>query len=129
MRRDGAMTVGVTHLLVFAGCLVQPVTVRVPAARIGPLSTGWHAAVFDDRSISYRVDGTGPVCVSIFDHATPPDRTVVYVDRQTDSLERDLLAIEAVRRHIGLQRVCVVGRGYGDTVAQQYARVFPDHVE
>lgn len=66
--------------------------------------------------------------------------TLIYLDNigrgQSDKLadprgytvERDAEDIEAVRRHLGLERISVIGHSYGAMVALRYAVQQPGHV-
>src|ERR1700733_13027683 len=37
--------------------------------------------------------------------------------------------IEALRKHLGLQRICILGTSYGGVVAQGYAIRYPQNVD
>lgn len=45
------------------------------------------------------------------------------------TLENNIEDIEALRKHLGLTRICVLGTSYGGIVAQGYATRYPQHVE
>lgn len=145
------MLLSVSASLSTAGCLVRAGTAPVPDHRIGPLAAGWHTTSVDGVALAYEVRGHGRVC---FVHPGGPgfdasylrlpalerERTVVYIDPlgtgksgalpadQRYSRTRDVEAIEALRRAIGLSRVCLVGHSYGGFVALDYALAHQDHV-
>lgn len=45
------------------------------------------------------------------------------------TLENNIEDIEALRKHLGLERICILGTSYGGIVAQGYATRYPKHVE
>ncbi len=45
------------------------------------------------------------------------------------TLENNIEDIEALRRHLGLNRICILGTSYGGIVAQGYAVRYPKQVE
>lgn len=50
--------------------------------------------------------------------------------KQTEySLENNIEDIEALRKHLGLNKICVLGTSYGGIVAQGYAIRYPQHVD
>src|SRR6185312_6035926 len=44
------------------------------------------------------------------------------------SLENNIEDIEALRQHLGLEKICLLGTSYGGIVAQGYAIRYPQHV-
>jgi proline iminopeptidase len=64
---------------------------------------------------------------------------LVYVDnrgsgrsahgpQESYSLENNVADIDALRRHLGLERIVLHGHSYGGMVAQEYTLRYPDHV-
>src|SRR5579862_6536211 len=50
--------------------------------------------------------------------------------RQKDyTLDNNVEDIEALRKHLGLERICILGTSYGGIVAQGYALRYPKRVE
>lgn len=45
------------------------------------------------------------------------------------TLENNIEDIEALRKHLGLKKICIQGTSYGGIVAQGYAIRYPKHVE
>ena len=45
------------------------------------------------------------------------------------TLENNVEDIEALRKHLGLEKICILGTSYGGMVAQGYATRYPKHVE
>lgn len=45
------------------------------------------------------------------------------------TLENNIEDIEALRKHLGLERICILGTSYGGIVAQGYAIRYPKNVE
>lgn len=45
------------------------------------------------------------------------------------SLENNIEDIEALRQHLGLERICILGTSYGGMVAQGYATRYPKHLD
>lgn len=44
------------------------------------------------------------------------------------TVDRDVTDLEAIRAHIGAQRVILIGHSYGATLAARYLATYPDHV-
>lgn len=49
--------------------------------------------------------------------------------RQDYTLENNIEDIEALRKHLGLEKISILGTSYGGMVAQGYAIRYPKHVE
>jgi proline iminopeptidase len=50
--------------------------------------------------------------------------------RQSDyTLENNVEDLEALRKHLGLEHICILGTSYGGMVAQAYAIRYPKHVD
>src|SRR3990167_9800925 len=50
--------------------------------------------------------------------------------RQKDyTLENNIEDVEALRKHLGLEKICLLGTSYGGVVAQGYATRYPKRVE
>jgi proline iminopeptidase len=49
--------------------------------------------------------------------------------RKDYTLENNIEDIEALRKHLGLERICILGTSYGGMVAQGYAIRYPQRVE
>ena len=50
--------------------------------------------------------------------------------KKTDyTLENNIEDIEALRKHLGLEKICILGTSYGGMVAQGYAIRYPQHVK
>lgn len=45
------------------------------------------------------------------------------------TLENNIEDVEALRKHLGLEKICILGGSYGGIVAQGYAIRYPQHVE
>jgi proline iminopeptidase len=45
------------------------------------------------------------------------------------TLDNNVADIEALRKYLGLERICILGTSYGGMVAQSYAVRYPKHVE
>ncbi|MDR3477430.1 MAG: alpha/beta hydrolase [Gammaproteobacteria bacterium] len=45
------------------------------------------------------------------------------------TLENNIEDIEALRKHLGLEKICVLGGSYGGMVAQGYAIRYPQHID
>jgi proline iminopeptidase len=103
-------------------------------------------------TLAYHVHGEGPMLVAVpggpgFSHAylrsaaLESRATVVYVDpigtgdsSRLDSpaeygRARDVSDLEALREHLGLSRLAILGHSAGGFVAQQYAIAYPSHVD
>ncbi|HZG82058.1 MAG TPA: alpha/beta hydrolase [Brevibacillus sp.] len=48
--------------------------------------------------------------------------------KESYTLENNVADIDALRRHLGLEKVVLHGHSYGGMVAQEYALRYPDHV-
>jgi proline iminopeptidase len=119
--------------------------------RMSALAPGRHDASINGARIAYHVYGEGPVIVAFpggpgFSHAymrMPQLETrakLVYVDPigtgNSDQLDpsqygraRDVEDLEELRKHLGLERITILGHSAGGFVAQQYALEHPDRVE
>jgi len=106
-------------------------------------------ATTDGRSLSYREDGRGPVLVA---HPGGPGfssryfddlaglgrhRTLVLLDPRgtggstapangSYAIDDYVEDVEELRRHLGLDRIDVLGHSHGGVVAQGYAARYPD---
>ena len=49
--------------------------------------------------------------------------------RSDYTLKNNIKDIETLRKHLGLEKVCILGTSYGGIVAQGYAIKYPKHVE
>lgn len=49
--------------------------------------------------------------------------------RKDYTLENNIEDIEALRKYLGLEKICILGTSYGGMVAQGYAIRYPKHVE
>lgn len=49
--------------------------------------------------------------------------------RKDYTLENNIEDIEALRKHLGLEKICILGTSYGGMVAQGYAIRYPQNVE
>lgn len=45
------------------------------------------------------------------------------------TLENNIEDIEALRKHLGLDKICILGTSYGGIVAQGYALRYPQHID
>lgn len=45
------------------------------------------------------------------------------------SLENNIEDVEALRKHLGLEKICILGTSYGGIVAQGYATRYPQHLD
>jgi proline-specific peptidase len=115
------------------------------------LAHGRHEVVVNGARLAYHVHGEGPLVVALpggpgFSHTymrTPPleeKAKVVYVDpigcgdsaRLDPSAygrSRDVADLEELRKHLGLERLVLLGHSAGGFLAQQYAIEHPEHVE
>jgi len=119
---------------------------------MNPLSTGAHELPVDGATLAYHVHGTGPIVVAIpggpgFSHRylraprLEERATVVYVDpigtgRSSRlatpagySRARDVADLEALRRHLALERIALLGHSAGGFVAQEYALAHPSRID
>jgi proline iminopeptidase len=109
-------------------------------------------AAINGTEIFCLVEGSGPPCVVLhgglgFDHTymraafQPLEdvRTMVYVDQrgngrsgrpplETITIPQLAADVEALREHLGYERIGVAGHSYGGFVALEYATTYPDHV-
>lgn len=118
----------------------------------GPLAPGAHRFVSSGSELAYHVHGQGPVVVALpggpgFSGSylrmplVEAALTVVYLDpvgtggsaRLSDPAgygrARDVADLEALRQHLGLERIRIFGHSAGGFVAQQYALTHPGRVE
>lgn len=49
--------------------------------------------------------------------------------QQEYTLENNIEDVEALRKHLGLERICILGTSYGGMVAQGYATRYPKNLE
>lgn len=49
--------------------------------------------------------------------------------RKDYNLENNIEDIEALRKYLGLEKICVLGTSYGGVVAQGYAIKYPEHLQ
>jgi pimeloyl-ACP methyl ester carboxylesterase len=118
-----------------------------PVAAAPPVSTGYVTAA-DGTRLFYRKVGDGPQNVilpaDLFLHPAfdrlAPGRTLVYYDMrnrgQSDSvgtdrelsIQQDVVDLEAVRAHLGVESVDLVGFSYLGLMVALYAREHPQHV-
>src|SRR2546425_7072834 len=115
-----------------------------PGDRV-PGRTGWMLAHSGDADIHYEVVGRGRPCIML--HGSPgtdhtylrfglerllaEDLEMIFLDHRahgrssagTARLSFEIIAadIEAVRKHLGLDSVAVLGHSFGGMVAQFYA--------
>jgi proline iminopeptidase len=142
-----ALPVGLSASLVLLlatplAAMAQIDSTRPPASREGSLTTDDGARLF------YRVVGSGEPIVIVpgglflerdFAHLGR-GRTVVFYDMRgrgrsepvADSthvtIQNEVRDIEAVRRHIGAERVALVGWSYLGMLVMRYAAEYPDRV-
>jgi proline iminopeptidase len=121
------------------------------AAGAKPLSPGDHRLAVSAGELAYHVHGRGPVLVA---HPGGPGAewrylrmrgveesfTVVYVEpigtgassrlaQPSDyRLERYVGDLEALRAHLGMDRIRLLGHSHGGFVAQGYALAHPEHL-
>jgi proline iminopeptidase len=115
------------------------------------LARGRHDVVVNGARLAYHVHGEGPLVVALpggpgFSHTymrTPlleEKAKVVYVDpigcgdsaRLDPSAygrSRDVADLEELRKHLGVERLVLLGHSAGGFLAQQYAIEHPAHVE
>jgi len=118
-------------------------------ATSGPLALGDHRApVAPGIELFYRVVGEGPVTVVVPNLSQSPEpgalaeslRLVLYDsrgrgrstpwDESTEiSVARDLEDLEALRRHLGLERMALMGASYYGALVALYAAEYPVRVE
>lgn len=107
-----------------------------------------RAPVAPGVELAYRVVGEGPVTVLVPNLSQSPDpgplaervRLVLYDsrgrglstpwdDEMEVSVARDVADLDALRRHLGLDRVAIMGASYFGALAALYAAEHPEHVE
>jgi proline iminopeptidase len=122
---------------------VAPVATPTHQLVAATLTSGEHAVIVDAVAIAYEVRGHGPVCLALPDVGM--DRTImksslfeahftmVYFDPigtgasghlpedEAYSIARDVEVVEGLRKQLGLERLCLIGHGYGGWVAERYA--------
>jgi proline iminopeptidase len=126
---------------------------RTPNNSFAGLQNGAFKARLNNVEISYTVAGAGPVIVVQGVGWGPDSRlyqntlkflqssyTLVYIDpRGTGSaapitdvalLTSDLMAddIDALRQHLGLNRLILLGHAHGGFIAMKYALKYPSHL-
>jgi proline iminopeptidase len=124
---------------------------QVMATALLALAPGAHQVIVDGVEISYRVFGDGPVIIahpggpgSEWSYLRMPQveafATVVYIEpvgtgasgRLADprgyTTERYVGDVEALRAHLGLEQVILLGHSHGGFVAQAYALAHPEHL-
>lgn len=118
----------------------------------GPkLEPGTQRVAVEGGEVVLDVRGQGPLCLahpggpgldSAYLHGAALENhfTVAYIDpigtgsstRIPDpeeySIARDVGVVEAIRRKLGLDKVCLIGHSYGGFVALSYAVAHPEHV-
>lgn len=115
------------------------------------IAQGASHVMIDGVDIAYEVRGHGPVCLAHpggpgFDSsylrspALEARFTVVYIDpvgtgasgrlpaNEKYSIQRDAAVLDQVRRHLGLERVCLIGHSYGGFIVQRFALAHPEAV-
>jgi proline iminopeptidase len=109
-------------------------------------------ATLNGARVVYDIAGSGPPCIVLhgglgFDHGYMRDalraledvNTFVYVDQrgnglservpiETITLPQLAADVEALREHLGYERVGVCGHSYGGFVALEYATTYPDRL-
>lgn len=123
-----------------------------PREARGPLAPGAHRFGGSGSELAYHVHGQGPIVVALpggpgFSGTylrmplAEAALTVVYLDpvgtggsaRLAEPAgygrARDVADLEALRQHLGLERINVFGHSAGGFVAQQYALTHPERVE
>ena len=143
-------------LLALSACAPAPAPSAFPAVDEA-LRPGAHRARLNGVELWYRVagndDGNAPPVV--FLHGGPgqgsahfealagpvlePRLRMVYLDQRgsgrserpaSGAYSLDLLVddVEALRRHLGVPRLALVGHSFGGALALEYAARYPDHV-
>ena len=125
--------------------------VAIEAAGSAPMAVGEHEAVLNGVRLHYTVSGSGPVLLA---HSGGPGMdartwddlagidgfaTVVVLHPRGSGLSGDApngsyaLAdyaadIEALRQHLGVDQIALLGWSHGGMVAMQYAAAYPEAV-
>ena len=143
----------VRWLVLVLGLVLAAPAQAEPADR-GPLAPGDHVAELNGLKLWYRVSGAGPVCLLpnppwgpssdyLFRTLTPLEErfTVVYLDNRGcgrsekaastraytwDHLVADL---EALRAHLGQEKVWLMGHSAGGWQVLHYAAAHPQRVD
>lgn len=115
-----------------------------------PLDAGPHHVTLNGAALVYHVHGAGPVLVALaggpgfsWNYLRMPEveahATLVYLELVGTGASarlapaeygraRDVADVEALRVHLGLDRIGLLGHSAGGFVAQQYAVTHPDRV-
>ena len=135
-------------LVCVAGCQ----TARIETAKDTQIANGEFSAQINDLNLWYKISGDGPVCILptpgwgpsselYFLNLTPLEKlfTMVYLDtRGSGRSERPELDeytmsnfaadIEGIRRHLGVERIWLMGHSEGGPMVLHYAIAHPDRV-
>jgi proline iminopeptidase len=129
--------------LALAGCSQQVAQTPAPP----PIEDGF-VAMEDGTRLFYRKVGNGPQAVvlpaDLYLHPTfdrlAPGRTLYYYDMRNrglsdsvtadraNSIQQDVLDLEELRAHLGLESVDLVGYSYLGLMVVMYAKAHPAHV-
>ena len=142
-------TIRLVALVVAAGMVCAACA---PAPREDPLSSGDHFVDLPGVRLHYRVEGEGPVLLlhpggpgMEWKYARMPELEkflkVVYLDPRgagasskpltpgTYSLDGYVEDLDALRAHLGRERVFLLGHSHGGMVAQAYALAHADRLQ
>jgi proline iminopeptidase len=145
------MTRFVLMLVALLGLLAAPAAAQTPP----PLAPGEHNVVINGVRLWYRVAGQPQGTPVLFLHggpgqgsepfsrfAGPPlerDNRMIYLDQRGSgrsekhwkkeySLDLMVDDLEKLRRHLGVERMALIGHSFGTILALEYAAKYPERV-
>jgi proline iminopeptidase len=147
-RRSGQSSRAVLALAACAGLAVGAVADAQPAPARAPSAVEGHVTTHDGLRLHYRKVGTGPQVVVLplgfmlrgFERLASPGRTLVFYDQRNRgrsgavpgeklSIHDEVRDMEAVRRHLGAERIVPIGYSYLGLMTALYAMEYPQRVE
>lgn len=142
------------RLVLLVSVLLVPALVAISTAHAAPLADGAGSFTTDD-GVTLHYDIAGKGAPAVFVHGGPGsgsagfkvvagdlferDFRMVYLDQRGSghsasaangdySLERQVADLEALRRHLKIERWTVVAYSFGGLIAQSYAVKYPQRV-